>query len=105
MAGGQGGEGKVALEGDLFAGLLELFGGFVLVPDLLVVFEDAVGDGDIGLVRAGVKFQVVELKEDAHFVGGGEFGVDTGADFVGVEDEESPGRFAWWGRGGSGRRG
>jgi hypothetical protein len=71
----------------LFAGLLELLGRFVLMPDGLVVFQDAVGNGDVGFVRAGVELQVVELEEDAHFVGGGEFGVDAWANFVIAEDE------------------
>jgi hypothetical protein len=38
VAGDEGRQGEVALDGDLFAGLLELFGGFVLFPDLLAVF-------------------------------------------------------------------
>jgi hypothetical protein len=81
------GEREVALEGDLFAGLLELFGGFILFPDLLVIFQDAIGYGDICFVGLEVELEAVELEEDAHFVGGGECGVDAGADFVGVQDE------------------
>jgi len=83
----KGGEGEVALEGDLFARLIELLGGFVMFPDLLVVFQDAIGDGDVCFVGLGIELEVVELEEDAHFVGGGEFGVDAGADFVVAEDE------------------
>jgi hypothetical protein len=60
-AGGEGGEREVALEGDLFAGLVELFRGFVLVPDLLLIFDDAVGDGDICFVGLGVELEVIEL--------------------------------------------
>ena len=58
-----------------------------LLPDLLVVFQDAVGNGDVGFVRLRVELEVVELEEDTHFVDGRKFGVDAGADFVGVEDE------------------
>ncbi len=83
----EGGEGEVAFQGDLFAGLIELFRRFVLLPDLLVIFEDAIGDGDVGFVGFGVELEVVELEEDAHFVGGEEFGVDAGANFIGVQDE------------------
>ena len=48
-AGLEGRQGQVPFDGDLFAGLLQLLGGFVLLPDLLVIFEDAIGDGDVGL--------------------------------------------------------
>lgn len=42
---GEGGEREIALDGDLFTGLVELFGGFVLVPDLPLIFDDAIGNG------------------------------------------------------------
>ena len=87
VAGGEGRKREVTLDGDLFTGLLELFGGFVLLPDLLVVLQDAIRDGDVRFVGLGVELEVVELKEDAHFVGRREFGIDARADFVGVEDE------------------
>jgi len=75
-------QGQVALDGNLFAGLLELLGGFVLFPDLLVVSDDAIGDGDVCFVGFGVEVQVIELQENTYAVRGGKFGVDARTHFV-----------------------
>ncbi len=66
---------------------MQMIRGFDGPPDFLLVFDDAIGHGDVGLVRSIVQFQIIELEKDAQLVGGREFLAEARADSVRVEDE------------------
>src|SRR6266446_10007933 len=54
-------------------------------PDFLTVFGDTVGDGNAGLVRIFIQFQIVELEKDAKLFGARKFLTEAGPDFVRVQ--------------------
>src|ERR1700674_747214 len=79
--------GDEALEGDLLPASMKMTGGFDSASNFLLIFGDAIDDGDVGLVRSLVQIEVVKLQEDAQLVRARKFLTEARADFVGVEDE------------------
>ncbi len=71
----------------LLAALMKMIGSFHHAPDFLLVLGDAIGDGDAGLVRSLVQFQVVKLEKNAQLVSAQEFLAEAWANFVRVQDE------------------
>ena len=66
---------------------MKTIGGFDGSPDFLLVLSDSIGNGDIGLVRSLVSFEVVKLEKDAQLFSARKFLAEPRADFVRVEDE------------------
>lgn len=79
--------GNEAFDSDLLASFMKMICGFDSTPDFLLIFSNSVSDGDAGLVRDLVQFQIVELKKDAKPFRAGKLLIQAGTDFVRIQHE------------------
>ena len=64
-----------------------MIGGFDGSPYFLLVFGNAISDGDTGLAQDLVQFQIVELEKNAELFRAGEFLTEARAYLVRVQDK------------------